>query len=179
MPLNAIAPPKRQFLEALYAQTGEDTETHVSMYDLGAVMGLDREESTAVAEELMAEGILEIRTLSGGVALSQDGQALFNTITDARGAAGTDRLGQDSPMDERQRTLVEELLTTLKAEVGAQSLDYDALAELIADVRTIEAQLTSPRAKTTVVRACLEGLCALAAAQGIPQWQTRLEALLG
>jgi hypothetical protein len=81
-------------------------------------------------------------------------------------------------MDEHQRALVEQLLTTLKAEVGSQSLDYEALAEMIADVRTIEAQLTSPRAKTAVVRTCLEGLCTLAAAQGAPQWQARLEAML-
>lgn len=178
MPLNVINPTNRQFLEALYAQTGDDTDTHFSMYDLGAVIGLDREESRVVAEELMAEGLLEIRTLSGGVALSQDGQALFSVKADESGEAGADRLGQNSPMDERQRALVEQLLTTLKAEVGAQSLVYEALAEMIADVRTIEAQLTSPRAKTAVVRTCLEGLCTLAAAQGALQWQARLEAIL-
>ena len=175
MPLNDMNPTHRQFLEALYAQTGDDTASHVSMYDLGAGIRLDREQSSAVAEELMAEGILEIRTLSGGVALSDDGQTLFNTASDASGA---DRLGPDSPMDERQRALVDELLTTLKAEVGAQALGYEALAEMMADVRTIEAQLTSPRAKTAVVRTCLEGLCTLAAAQGAAQWQARLEAVL-
>lgn len=178
MPLNDIDPTNRQFLEALYAQTGDDTASHVSMYDLGAVIGLDRDQSTAVAEELMAEGILEIRTLSGGVALSEDGQTLFSAETDAAGAVGADRLGQDAPMDDRQRALVEQLLTTLKAEVGAQALGYEALAEMMADVRSIEAQLTSPRAKTAVVRTCLEGLCALAAAQGAAQWQARLEAVL-
>lgn len=178
MPPNDMDPTNHQFLEALYAQTGNDTDLHVSMYDIGTVIGLDRQQSSTVAEDLMAEGILEIRTLSGGVALSEDGQALFSTEADDAGASDADRLGQGSPMDEHQRGLVEQLLTSLKAEVGAQSFTYEALAEMMADVRTIEAQLTSPRAKTVVVRTCLEGLCALAVAQAAPQWQARLEAVL-
>lgn len=178
MPLNDLNPTSRQFLEALHAQTGDDTDQQVSMYDLGAVIGLDRDQSTTTAEDLMAEGLLEIRTLSGAVALSQDGQALFRTAAADAGTAAADRLGQRSPMDEHQRGLVEQLLATLKAETGKQSFDYEAMAEMVADVRTIEAQLTSPRAKTAVVRSCLEALRELAGTQASPQWQARLEAML-
>ena len=62
----------------------------------------------------------------------------------------------------------------VKAEVGEQALAYEALAEVMADIRTIEAQLVSPRAKTAVVRACLVGLRDLAGAQ----WQKRFSAIL-
>ena len=58
--------------------------------------------------------------------------------------------------------------------MGEQNLAYETLTEVIADVRTIEAQLISPRPKTAVVRACLEGLRDLSA----PQWQERLAAML-
>ncbi len=173
MPSIELSPPSRQFLETLYTQTGDDTDAQISMYDIGAVMGLDREQSTLTAEDLMAEGLLEIRTLSGGVALSEAGRALLDD-DDAQTASADERLGQQSPMDARQRDLVEKTLSLLKVDMGAQNLAYEALTEMIADVRTIEAQLISPRPKTAVVRACLEGLRDLAS----PQWQERLAAIL-
>ena len=174
MPSIELSPPSRQFLESLYARTGDDADAQISMYDLGAAMGLDREQSTTTAEDLMAEGLLEIRTLSGGVALSDAGRAIFDGDGAGKTAAEDDRLGQASPMDERQRDLVEKTLALLKVDLGEQRLAYEALTEMIADVRTIEAQLTSPQPKTAVVRACLEGLCDLAP----PQWQERVVAML-
>jgi hypothetical protein len=48
------------------------------------------------------------------------------------------------------------------------------MAEMIADVRTIEAQLTSPRAKTAVVRACLGSLRDRASST----WRERLDVIL-
>ncbi len=174
MPLIDLSPPSRQFLETLFYQTGDDADAQISMYDVGAAMGLDREQSTATAEDLMAEGLLEIRTLSGGVGLSDEGRALFSQEADGQAGSQDDRLGEDSPMDQRQCELVEKTLTLLKADVGEQHYAYETLTEMIADVRSIEAQLISPRPKTAVVRACLEGLRDLAA----PQWQERLAAML-
>ncbi len=174
MSLINLSPPSRQFLETIYTQTGDATDAQISMYDVGAAMGLDRQESTTTAEDLMAEGLLEMRTLSGGVALSAEGRALFSQDTAGQTASEDERLGENSPMDARQRELVEETLTLLKADVGEQNFTYEILTEVIADVRTIEAQLLSPRPKTAVVRACLEGLRDLSA----PQWQKRLAAIL-
>ena len=169
-----LSPPSRQFLEDLYARTGDDPGAQISMYELGAAMGLEREESRTTAEDLMAEGLLEIRTLSGGVGLSEEGRALFTRSDDGETASADDRLGEASPMDARQRELVEQALTQLKADLGGQNLAFETLTEIVADVRTIEAQLTSPRPKTAVVRTCLEGLRDLAA----PQWQERLGVIL-
>ena len=178
MPSRELDPTSRQFLETLHAQTGEDAEAQASMYDLGAAIGLDREQSAFTAEDLMAEGLLEIRTLSGGVALSPEGQALFNT-EDPDPSAETDRhLGTDSPMDERQRDLVEGLLAYLKVEMMAQSFSFETLSEIVADVRTIEAQLASPRAKTAVVRTCLEGMRDLTADRLSSPWHERLVVVL-
>ncbi len=169
-----LSPSSRQFLETLYTQTGDDADAQISMYDVGAVMGLDRQESTTTAEDLMAAGLLEIRTLSGGVALSDAGRAVVHQDAADQTPSENERLGQNSPMDARQCELVENLLTLLKADVGEQNHTYETLSEMIADVRTIEAQLISPRPKTAVVRACLEGLRDLAA----PQWKERLAAML-
>lgn len=174
MPPTNLDPLSRQFLETLNAQTGDDADAQISMYDLGAAIGQDREQSRITAEDLMAEGLLEIRTLSGGVALSEAGRELFNQDQAAKTAAEDNCLGQNSPLDGRQRDLVDKTLTRFKADIGDQHLTYEALTEIMADVRTIEAQLTSPRAKTPVVRACLEALRDLAG----PQWQKRLAVML-
>jgi hypothetical protein len=174
MPTIDLDPTSRQFLETLYARTGADADAQASMYDLGAAIGLDREQSTVTAEDLMAEGLLDIRTLSGGVALSEAGRALFDDEASDKAGEPDHRLGEHSPMDTRQRDLVEQTLALLKTDMGSQDLAYETLTEMIADVRTIEAQLVSPRPKTAVVRACLEGLRGLAP----PQWQARLAAML-
>ncbi|MDJ0720870.1 MAG: hypothetical protein QNJ04_04535 [Desulfobacterales bacterium] len=174
MPAIDLSLPSRAFLENLYTRTGDDTDAQISMYELGTAMGLDREESRTTAEDLMAAGLLEIRTLSGGVALSEAGHALF-ADTDAGESGSTDgRLGEGSPMDPRQRELVEQTLTQLKADMGNQNLSFEAMTEMVADVRTIEAQLTSPRSKTSVVRACLAGLRDLTPSP----WRERLDSIL-
>lgn len=178
MTLTDLNPTSRQFLETLYAQTGADTAAQISMYDLGASMGLDRDQSTFTAEDLMAEGIIEIRTLSGDIGLSENGKALFQDEDDADASPTDNRLGHDSPMDERQRALVEKLLAMLKVEIGEQSLGYDALAEMVADVRSLEAQLASPRPKTAIVRVCLESVRDGAAAQSVSRWRELLDTLL-
>lgn len=169
-----LSPPSRQFLEDLYARTGDDAGAQISMYELGAAMGLEREESRITAEDLMAAGLLEIRTLSGGVALSEAGRALFSDNDAGETDSEDERLGGVSPMDTRQRELVEQTLTRLKADIGSLDLAFETLAEMVADVRTIEAQLASPRPKTAAVRVCLEGLRDLA---GTP-WRERLEVIL-
>ena len=174
MPPTDLDPLSRQFLENLYAQTGDDADAQISMYDLGATIGQERDQIRLTAEDLMAEGLLEIRTLSGGVALSEAGRELFNKNKADKKAAEDNRLGQNTPLDERQRDLVDITLIRFKAEIGNQALAYEDLTEIMADIRTIEAQLVSPRAKTPVVRACLEGLRDLAG----PQWQKRLAAML-
>lgn len=178
MTLTDLDPTSRQFLETLYAQTGADTAAQISMYDLGASMGLDRDQSTFTAEDLMAEGIIEIRTLSGDVGLSENGKALFQDDNEGDAPRTDNRLGHDSPLDERQRALVEKLLATLKGDIGEQPLGYDALAEMVADVRTVEAQLASPRPKTAVIRVCLEAVRDGAAAQSVSGWRALLDGLL-
>jgi hypothetical protein len=175
MPTIDLSPPSRQFLENLYTRTGDDADAQISMYDLGTAMGLDREESRITAEDLMAEGLLEIRTLAGGVALSEAGRAFCGGNDAGEAGAQDDRLGEDSPMDSRQYELVEQTLTQFKAEIPTLNLPYDAMAEMIADVRTIEAQLTSPRAKTAVVRVCLGSLRDRASSV----WRERLDVILG
>jgi len=42
----------------------------------------------------------------------------------------------------------------LKGGIGSLGLDFDAAADLIAEFKTIDAQLTSSKPKTSVIREC-------------------------
>jgi len=53
---------------------------------------------------------------------------------------------------------VERVCDGIKAQAGSLDLDFDSLAELVADLKTIADQLGSPRPKTAVVRESLRSL---------------------
>ena len=156
-PLSDLDGHTREFFTALHSATEGDTEAQISMYAVGETLGLDREASSETAEDLMALGLVEVRTLAGAIGLSQQGAELLAGASDNKGDAAQ-RLGTESPMNAFQCELVEKALTELKHGLGSSGLAYETLSEIIAHVRTIEAQMTSPKPKTTIVRECLAAL---------------------
>jgi hypothetical protein len=46
----------------------------------------------------------------------------------------------------------------IKAQAGSLGLDFDSLAELVADLKTVADQLGSPKPKTAVVRESLRSI---------------------
>ena len=59
----------QQFLIQLFEQTKGDGSIQVSMYDIGELLGMDRDTASTVAQELMGLQLVEIRTLSGGIGI--------------------------------------------------------------------------------------------------------------
>mgnify|MGYP005807766817 CR=1 FL=1 len=62
-----------QFVLELYLQTQGDPSSTVSWYDIGETLGLDREVSSQMAEEIIGTGLAEIKTLNGGITITDDG----------------------------------------------------------------------------------------------------------
>jgi hypothetical protein len=149
----------RQFLKRLFEQTEGQSSRQVSMYDLGAALGWDRETASRVGQELMASGLVEIRTLSGGVGISAEGAAAVRSAlgSGSRGAAAA-RLGNSRIMDPAACQAVERVCDDLKAQAGSLGLDFDTLAEVMADLKTVADQLGSSRPKTAIVREGLRSL---------------------
>jgi hypothetical protein len=56
------------------------------------------------------------------------------------------------------RQTVERVTDALKQQVGSIGLPFDALAEVMADLKTIDAQFDSSHPKTAIVRACFQSL---------------------
>lgn len=130
----------------------------VSMYAAGDRLGLDRDRAKRAGEELISNGFLEIRTLSGDVGLTEEGAAVAERLAGGSADTASQRLGTAEILTVEDRGLVETLTARLKLETGVRSWHFDALNDLMADVKTIEAQMLSSRPKTAIVRECLHSI---------------------
>ena len=181
MSLYEIDETGRQFLLQLYQHTNGDPTIQVSMYDLGEELGLDRNASSRVAEQLIALQLVEIVTLAGGIAISNDGlkeiQASFGDQTVAGETVA--QLGDEPVLDQTRSQAVEQVTEQLKAQAGNMGLEFEKLAELMADLKTIDAQLGSPRPKTAIIKECLRSLTGLSGIPGSEDCLAKIRALLG
>jgi len=160
MSLDQLDNDAKQLLLHLYRETGGDESVQLSMYEAGATIGLDREAASRMTEDLIGWEMVELRTLSGGIGISE--KAIKEI--EASGLAGlkeSDPLaafGKDAIIDADARKAVEQITVGIKNRAGALGLDFDRLSEVMADLKTIDAQLDSPRPKTSVVRDCLRSI---------------------
>ncbi|MBW2193941.1 MAG: hypothetical protein JRF27_09180 [Deltaproteobacteria bacterium] len=89
-----------QFVVEFYLQTQGDPSNIVSWYDIGETLGLDREGSSQAAEELIGTGLAEIKTLNGGIGITDDGIAEAEQLGAALGAVGgAGPILGDAPID--------------------------------------------------------------------------------
>ena len=150
----------QQFLIQLFEQTKGDVSLQVSMYDIGELLGMDRNAASAVALELMGLQLDEIRTLSGGIGISSDGS---ERVQDLVGPLVSDnseytKLGDEPVLNSGGQQAVGQVVSELKNQTGSLGLDFDTLSELMADLKTLEAQLDSSRPKTAIIRECLRSV---------------------
>lgn len=150
----------QQFLIQLFEQTRGDTSAQVSMYDVGKDIGLDRDTSSRVAEGLIGLQLVEILTLSGGIGISTEGADEVKRLMGGTALTGESphKLTDQPIMDPISAQLVEQAVGELKSKAGNWGLDFAGLSELMADLKTIDAQLSSSRPKTAIIRECLRSL---------------------
>lgn len=158
----AIEPSENEirFLMSLFDTTQGDGSVQVSMHDIGKSIGLDKDEAAHVAESVIGVGWAEVKTLSGGIGISPEGIEKAVSLGARLPVAEGDvvRLGDGPIINEDVREAVEAILATLKVDVVQETFEFDTIAEIISDIRTLEIQLTSPKPKTAVARAVLESM---------------------
>jgi len=167
----------REFLARLYEASGGERAGSGDMYQLGQELGLDKEAARRMAEYLAGEGLIEIRSLSGGIALSPAGLESARAIG-TPGAPSpetelTERINLSSAAVSRlagaglERKIGAVLSPAGCAQARAAILTAltaaaEPTAELAADLTTLQAQLLSPRPRAGVVAetliAILDGL---------------------
>lgn len=155
---NTVDENTQAFLIEMYNQSGGDLAAQVSMYDVGQAIGMDRDAASKTAEEVIGLGWVEVKTLNGGIALTDDGLNEAGRL--GCGTAGSDtdegfKLGNDPVIDEKGAMAIEQAVAFLKTATGEKSWNFNALAELMADLKTIDAQMVSSRPKTAIIRECL------------------------
>jgi hypothetical protein len=159
MTTNQIKEDEQKFLAELFKQTKGDISGQVSMYTVGAALEMDKELSKRTAEELIGWNLAEIRTLSGGIGITSEGVEEAKKL----GAGGFQeegavRLGNAAVTDDNARQAIEKIINDLKNRTGKLGLDFNALTELMADLKTIDAQLTSSKPKTAIFRECFRSV---------------------
>ena len=153
----------QQFLIQLFEKTKGDVSIQVSMYDIGELLGMDRDTASKVAQELMGQQLAEIRTLSGGIGISTDGAARIQNLMGpmASDTSESEQLGDGPVLTSGGQQAVARVVSELKNQFGSLGLDFDTLAELMADLKTMETQLESSRPKSAIIRECLRSVLAV------------------
>jgi hypothetical protein len=147
------------FLEELFRQTGRDTEARVSMYDVGAAIGLDKAEAGSLAEQLMVRGQAELRTLAGGISITPEGLAILGiSVATPQSAKSSLRLSDGPIADDADRRTVQLLMEEIKNEIPSLNLEYELLEEIVVDLKTIEVHMLSPSPKISVLREIFRSL---------------------
>ena len=149
----------KAYLEELYRLTGGDTEIQVSMYEVGAAIGLDKSEAGSLAEELMVQEQTELRTLAGGISITTEGLAVLGIdVASSPSAESGFQLSQGPVTDAADRQAIQRLTEEIKEEISGLKLDYDLLEEIILDLKTIEVHMLSPKPKIAILREILRSL---------------------
>ena len=171
----------RQFLIQLFEQTKGDTGVQVSMYDIGDKLGMDRDSSASVAQELIGSMLVEIRTLSGGIGISEDGSQMAKELIGPTPSTGDTSIKlDDTPiLNTSGSEAVEQIGSEIKNLAGKLGLDFDTLNELMADLKTIDAQMGSSRPKTAIIKACLGSILNVIRQTGDSKISDRIQSLLG
>mgnify|MGYP001817425903 CR=1 FL=1 len=181
MPFSELNESGQQFLLSLYKKTNGDTTIQKSMYDIGSDMGLDREEASKLTEDLMGWSLVEIRTLSGGIAITRVAVEEIEELgygLDDSAETGV-QLGRDAIVSAEVRLVIENLTGDIKQTAGSLGLPFESLSELMTDLKTIDVQLDSTRPKTAILRECFLSIKPILDKAGDSQNYNRVFILLG
>jgi hypothetical protein len=77
------------------------------------------------------------------------------------------------------RQALEQIVSEIKDQTGTLGLDFDSLTELMADLKSIDAQLGSSRPKTAIIRACLHSISGVVKGTTNSSLYGRISGLLG
>ena len=143
---------RKNYLDEVYRQTGGDTEYQVSMYDVGAAIGLDKAEAGSMAEEMMVEGLIELKTLSGGIGITAEGLANLGVSAPTAAAESSSlQLGSEPVITDSDRQTIQLLTEQIKTATATHDIDFTSIKAIVIDLKTIDVQLLSPQPKTKII----------------------------
>jgi hypothetical protein len=149
----------KSFLTELHQRIKGDMHAQVSMYEVGAAIGLAKGEAGARAEELMVAGLVELRTLAGGISITPEGLAALGLAVPSPPVANQDlHLSSGPVINAADRRLLDGLAEEIKQSLPGVKLASTELEGVVFDLKTIEVHLLSPSPKVAVVRELLRSI---------------------
>jgi hypothetical protein len=149
----------RDYLIELYNQTEGNQEKQVSMHDVGSALGMDKNQAGALGQDLVVEGLVDLRTLAGGISITSQGLEMLQVggyITVS--VKDSFQLSGGPVINEIDRQAIEKMIEKIKQAVTQKIAQFQDLEEIIIDLKTLEVHLLSPKPKTSIVRAILSSL---------------------
>ncbi len=150
-----------KMLNAIFRETKGDLNRTAGMWAVGESIGLDRNMTQDVAMNLVGEGLLEIKSLSGGLALTPEGLEFLG------GVKGQ----EESPPD------LAGFLDLAEGSLDRLGLAGKSLQDLKADLATLQAQLKRSEPLPDVVRAVLASVQRALAKSAAPEAESLAETI--
>lgn len=148
-----------EFLLELFRQTEGDVENTVSMHDVGLAMGLEKNDSGSLAEELIMDDLVELKTLAGGIGITGKGIDLLVKEGVVQASSGNAmRLSGKAVLEQEDREIINKIVKEIQAAVSSKEADFEATEQIVIDIKTIEVQLLSSSPKADIVLAVLRSL---------------------
>ncbi|PHR26180.1 MAG: hypothetical protein COA36_12885 [Desulfotalea sp.] len=141
------------YLQELYNSTQGNTETQVSMHDIGLGIGVEKTEAGRIAEVLMLQGLIELKTLAGGISITDEGLiSLGMSPTNSSDNADAYNLSPGPVVTDSDRQIIERIIASVKNAITENALSYTVTEQTIFDLKIVELHLLSPFPKTAVCR---------------------------
>ncbi len=154
--MNISAERSNDFLLELYNHTEGDTEKQVSMHDIGVAIGMDKAESSMVAEDLIMDQLVELKTLSGGIGITAKGlEVLQKSGVVQPSKVDSYRLSRERVVTADDKVAINNIVQEIQLNIPQPTSSYDELEELVIDLKTLEVQMLSPQPKTAIIRELL------------------------
>lgn len=169
---------RNDFLFELYGQVQDSAEGQVSMHEVGEAIGLEREEAGSMAEDLIVEELVELRTLSGGIGMTEKGQDLLRELGMVQGGGDRPQLSGEPLLTQDDHAVIGEILDEIKRDFSGNGGAYQDNEEIVMDIKTIEVQLLSSSAKTAIVKEVFRSLQEALRKVGLKERAENLDALL-
>jgi hypothetical protein len=155
-----------QFLIHLLKKT-EKTSSNVSMHDIGAELGLDRDEVSRITSEL---------TLSGGICITDEGiRKVRNPGAGQSGSEKVSALGSSPVLSKDVKDACDLILSELKSDMNQLNLNFETLSEMMADLKTIDIQLGSPKPKTAILKECFRSIQSVLEKSGVSEKAAKIK----
>lgn len=169
-----------QFLQKLFDVTEGSEYESVNLWELGDELGFSRPETDKIDDFLKGEGLIEHIAMGGTIGITHRGiveveSALSKPdepttyfppinyihvehMVGSQIQQGTSQSSQVLTYSGTDFEAIHKLISDLKSQLSELKLNAETQAEVESDIATIEAQIKSPRPKSTIIKESLLSL---------------------